>query len=175
MPLRDEMQSSSRRTAHLALFLAFALVIGLAERAIPFQPPVPGVRLGLANVVVLVALYLFPAKWCLILTLLKCVMTNLFAGSFVSLAHSVSGSLLSLAGMYLLIHCLKNQLSPVGVSVVGAALHNTGQLISAAVIMRSRFVFAFYPLLLVSAVITGLLTGIAAKWSLYHLRKHLRW
>ena len=169
MQLRDKARSQSRQTAYLALFLAFALVLGLAERAIPFQPPVPGVRLGLANVVLLAALYLFSLRWCVILTLLKCVLTNLFAGSFVSLAHSLAGSLLSLFGMYLLLRLFKDKLSPVGISVAGAALHNTGQLISAAVIMRTWMVLAFYPVLLISAAVTGLLTGIAVKWVLRYL------
>lgn len=150
----------------LGLFLAAALMIGFIERAIPFQPPIPGVRLGLPNVVMLFALYCFSFPDCLLLTGMKCLLTALLAGSFVSFWYSLSGSLLSLVGMALLLRLGREKLSPVGISVAGAVLHNIGQLFAASLAMGTSLVMGYLPLLMVSGVITGFLTGTAVRYCL---------
>ena len=166
--------TAARRIALLSMFLAYALVIGLIERMIPFGalvPGVPGLRLGLANVVVLVALYIFPARESLMLMLLKSALTALLAGSPVSMFYSITGSVLAFTCMLLLIRLLKERISPIGVSVAGAALHNTGQLFAAMILMQSAAVFAFLPYLLFAAVVTGTLTGIAARMVLKRIAR----
>jgi heptaprenyl diphosphate synthase len=172
MPLRDNISGRARRLSLLSMFLAYALVIGLLERMIPvgaLVPGVPGVRLGLANVVVLAALYIFPASQALVLMLLKCVLTALISGSAASLAYSLTGSSLAFLGMLLLIKLAGEKFSPAGVSAFGAVLHNIGQLLTASALMGTFAVFVFLPQLLIAGVITGVLTGLAVKWVLKFL------
>jgi heptaprenyl diphosphate synthase len=95
--------------------------------------------------------------------LLKSLLTSLLAGAPASLFFSLTGSLFAFLGMLALIRLLESRISPIGVSVAGAALHNTGQLVAACLLMQTAAVFAFLPVLLVSAAVTGTLTGIAAR------------
>ncbi|MDR2931660.1 MAG: Gx transporter family protein [Oscillospiraceae bacterium] len=162
--MRDKV--NIRKITTLALFLAFALVAGIAERYIPISFSVPGVRLGLANVVVLAALYLFAFTDALTLVLLKCVLSVFIAGSFTSFVYSLSGSLLSLLVMALLLRVVGGTASPVGISVIGAVFHNIGQLIAAAAVMRTVTVFAYLPMLMVSGVLTGVIIGVLVKYVL---------
>ena len=172
MPSQDNRPSGAnrplraRRIALLSIFLAYALVVGLIERMIPLGaliPGVPGIRLGLANIVILVALYIFPMAESFMLMLLKSVLTSLLAGSPVSMFYSITGSVLAFLGMLLLIRLFKERVSPIGVSVAGAALHNTGQILAAGMLMQTTVVFALLPYLLLVAVTTGTLTGFAGK------------
>jgi len=97
------------------------------------------------------------------LMLLKSVLTSLLAGSPVSMFYSITGSVLAFLGMLLLIRLFKERVSPIGVSVAGAALHNTGQILAAGMLMQTTVVFALLPYLLLVAVTTGTLTGFAGK------------
>ena len=168
MPLWDNRKRLSRahNLAVLSLLLAFALMMGALERMIPFQPPIPGVRLGLPNVAVLFALYCFSFVDCLMLVFMKCFLNALLAGSFVSFFYSLSGSFLSLFGMLLLIRLLRENISPIGISAAGAVLHNIGQVAAASILMRSTLVLAYLPILLISGLITGTLTGVAVEYLL---------
>ncbi len=161
------------RLALLSVFLACALIVGIIEHSIPFEFIVPGVKLGLANVVVLTAIYLFRFRETLALVVLKCVTISFFTGSFVTFVYSLSGSLLSLVAMYLLTRLGEGRISPVGVSVVGAVCHNLGQIAAASVLMRTWMIVSYLPVLLVSGVITGVLVGLAVKYTLGTVRGRL--
>lgn len=147
----------------MAMFLACALIVGLVERAVPLPVAIPGVRPGLANVVILTALYLFSFRQVLLLVILKCVMTAFFSGSAVSFLYSLSGSLLSFFVMWLLLRFFGERLSTVGVSVAGAVFHNIGQIAAAALVMGTWLIAWHLPVLLLSGVITGILTGILVR------------
>ncbi|MDL2234119.1 Gx transporter family protein [Ruminococcaceae bacterium OttesenSCG-928-L11] len=159
------------RLVLMALFLTAAWAVGAMERLISFDFAVPGVKLGLGNVVVLTALYLFPFREVLGIALLKCVLVAMTFGSFPSLVYSVSGSLLSLLAMACLLRGLGKRLSPVGVSAAGAVFHNLGQLAAASVVMGTRYVWAYLPVLMVSGIITGVIVGIAVGFLLPRLAK----
>jgi heptaprenyl diphosphate synthase len=161
---------TTRRMTLLALLLAAALVLGLVERMIPMDAVIPGVRLGLPNAMVMLVLYLFTFRDALLIVVLKCVILALVAGTIVSFTMSFSGSLLSLFLMALLRRLLNEDVSPVGVSIVGAIFHNIGQLLAAAFILGSLYVLPYLPILLASGVGTGLLIGLAAKATLPYAR-----
>jgi len=150
-----------RKIAILAMFLAAALVLGVFERLIPLEIAVPGVRLGLPNVVILTLLYLFLPSDVILVVILKCLLTAMLGGNFISFILSLTGSLLSFAVMSALIKTADQKISPVGVSVTGAVFHNIGQLFAASFVLGTFGVFVFLPVLLVSGVITGVLTGTA--------------
>ena len=154
-----------RKITVLAIFLSVALVLGVFERMIPLEVAVPGVRLGLPNIVILTLLYLFLPSEVIFVVILKCVLTAMLAGNFVSFALSLTGSALSFMVMSALIKTAdaSGRISPVGVSVAGAVFHNIGQILAACYILDTFAVVVFLPALLVSGVITGVITGMAVK------------
>jgi heptaprenyl diphosphate synthase len=172
--LRNNGRKKTRALARNAVFLAAALVAGLAERWIPFEFAVPGVKLGLANAVVLTALYLFPQRGALAISLLKCVITAVFAGTGLSFLYSLSGAAFSFAVMAAALRFGREKISPVGVSVLGAVFHNVGQVLAASAVMKTFLLAAYLPVLLLSGVITGVLVGLAVKLVLPRVRKYSR-
>lgn len=140
--------------------IALALALSYTERFIPLQLliPLPGVKLGLANVVTLVALYMFGWKQSLPIILIRCVLGSFF-GSLTGLLFSLTGGVLALAVMAL---CkMLPVFSVYGISILGAAAHNIGQILAAMVLMNSVYVCAYLPYLLLIGICTGLATGAA--------------
>jgi len=163
MPSPAERKIRTGEIALLGVFLAYTLVISMVERMIPpVGAGIPGIRLGLANVVVLLALYLFPLPRALLLTVLKCILAAMLAGGPAALLYSLGGSLLSFFVMTALIRLLRDNISPVGVSVAGAAFHNIGQILVACLLFRSLTVLLYLPVLLMIGIGTGTLTGVLA-------------
>jgi len=160
MPSPVKRGATSREVALLGIFVAYALVISLIERMIPLSFSIPGIRLGLANVVVLMSMYLFPMSRAFLLMLLKCLLVAIFAGSPAALLYSLGGSLLSFAVMAVLIRLFHEKISPVGVSVAGAVMHNIGQILVACLLIRSWIVLLYLPALLLIGIGTGAVTGI---------------
>jgi len=148
-----------KKIALRAILLALTIAAGYAERLIPFDFAVPGVKLGLPNAAVLIGLYLLSFRDGLIIVAFKCALTALLFGSAGSFLFSVCGSVLSFAAMCLAMKILKQKISPVGVSVVGAVFHNAGQLAAAAPLLGTHKIFYYLPVLLVSGVIAGAAVG----------------
>ena len=143
-----------------AILIALALALSYTERFIPLQLliPLPGVKLGLANVVTLVSLYLLGWKRTLPIVLIRCVLGALF-GSLTGLLFSLTGGLLSLTVMAL---CKKTAVFSIyGISILGAAAHNIGQILAAMGLMMSVYVGAYLPYLLLIGIFTGFATGAA--------------
>lgn len=139
-----------------AIFTALALGLSFAERLIPLPIFLPGIKLGLANVVTLVALCILGKGSAFAILTARCLLGSLFGG-LTGLAFSLSGGLVSLGVMTLALGSKK--LSLYGVSVLGAAAHNIAQILVAMGLMASPLVGAYLPWLLVASVVTGLLTG----------------
>jgi len=169
MPSPVKRGAKSREVALLGIFVAYALVISLIERMIPLSFSIPGIRLGLANVVVLMAMYLFTLPRAFLLMVLKCLLAAIFAGSPTALLYSLGGSLASFAVMAGLVRLLREHISPVGVSVAGAALHNIGQILVACLLVKSWVMLLYLPTLLVIGIGTGAAIGVLVL----HLRPTL--
>jgi heptaprenyl diphosphate synthase len=163
MPWPAEGGRAAKQVALLGVFLAYTLVISLIERMIPLSFTIPGMRLGLANVAILLALYLFPLPQALLLLLMKCLMAAIFGGSPAALLYSLGGSLLSFAVMLLLLRLFHDHLSPLGLSVAGAAFHNTGQILVACLLLQSWAVLLYLPILLLIGTATGAIVGILVQ------------
>jgi len=170
----DKRASKAKEVAMLGIFVSYALVMSLIERMIPMSFSIPGMRLGLSNVVVLLALYLFPLSRALILTILKCLMAAMFAGSFVALLYSLGGSLLSFAVMAAMIRLFREHISPLGVSVAGAAFHNIGQILVACMLFESWALLIYLPVLLLIGIGTGAAIGILVLRIRPYLETYLR-
>ena len=148
--------------AKLGLLTAVALVLGYVEHLLPITG-IPGVKLGLANTVLLYALYLLDVPSAILLMILKVGLSGLLFGGVAAMLYSFAGGVVSLIVM-ILARRMKG-LSVVGVSVLGAAAHNIAQLAVACFVVETRAILAYLPVLLVSAAITGVLTGLVARYT----------
>lgn len=139
--------------------LALALALSYAERLIPLQMlvPLPGIKLGLANVITLVVLYMFKTRYAFLILISRCCLGAVFGGGATGFWFSVCGGFLALAVM---VAAKKAPpFSVYGVSVLGAAAHNIGQILAAMALMKSVYIGAYLPYLLLVAIVTGLSTG----------------
>ena len=152
----------------MALLTAVAVVLGYIEHLIPMPGGIPGIKLGLANTVLLYAIYLLDAKSAFLLMVLKVGLSGLMYGGVSAMMFSFGGGLCSLV-MMLLMKKLGG-VSIIGVSVVGAVFHNVGQTAVAAFMVNTAALMGYVPFLLVAAVVTGVLTGIAAKYAIQGLK-----
>ena len=155
--------SKAKKIAFCAVMIALALALSYTERFIPLQLviPLPGIKLGLANVVTLVALYRLKSRYAFAILIPRCILGAVFGGGITGLIFSLTGGLLALITMTL---AKKAPLFSVyGVSVLGAAAHNIGQILAAMVLLRSVYVGAYLPWLLIAAIVTGILTGAAGS------------
>lgn len=151
--------SRSKQIALCALMTALALALSYTERFLPLQLliPLPGVKLGLANIVTLVALYLLKTRHAFVILLLRCFLGAVFGGGITGLLMSLCGGILAMSTMAL---AKKSTLFSIyGVSILGAATHNVGQILAAMLLMQSVYVGAYLPYLLLVALLTGLITG----------------
>lgn len=146
----------------LALLTALALIIFVVELRIPPVAPIPGLKLGLANIITVFAVYRFSALECALVLLSRILLGSFFAGSMLTMVYSLSGGVLCLLGMLLLRRIIDRHHMWV-CSILGAVLHNIGQTAAAVVMMQSRAVIAYLPFLLCSGCVAGLFTGICAQ------------
>jgi heptaprenyl diphosphate synthase len=163
-------ESKAGNMALMGLFLALALILGLVERMIPLDFMIPGVKLGLANAAVMLAIYRFSYPKLLLLVIAKCVILALLGGSAVSFFYSIAGSLLSLSVMCPLVKTAGPHISPIGISVLGAVCHSMGQLTVACALLGRFFARAYLPAMTALSVVTGLLVGIIVRCLLPYLR-----
>lgn len=155
----------ARRIALCAVLTALALGLSYMERFLPLQlvVPLPGVKLGLANIVTLLALFFLGGRTAVTVLVLRCFLGSVFGGGVTALAFSLTGGLLALFTMAAARRL--RLLSLYGVSVLGAAAHNIGQIFAAMAVLKSVTVVSYLPFLLLVSIATGLLTGAAASAS----------
>lgn len=153
----------SKRITRSALLITLALALSYMERFIPLGLliPLPGVKLGLANIVTMMALYFLRPSEAFLILVLRCLLGSFFGGSVSGFAMSVTGGVLAFAVM--LFAKRIPLFSVYGVSILGAAAHNTGQVIAASILMGSAYTFYYLPFLLITAIFAGLLTGCIAS------------
>lgn len=142
------------------MMVALAFTFSYLESLIPFNFGIPGVKLGLANLVVVVALYIMKPGEAFSIAVIRILLAGLTFGNVYSLAYSLCGGILSFIVMYFM---RKTKLSVIGVSMLGGICHNIGQIIVAAVVMETARIAYYLPVLLVAGLITGLLLGIVSK------------
>lgn len=153
--------STAKKITLCGVLVAMALALSYIERFIPLQMvvPLPGVKLGLANTVTLVALYMMKTRYAFMILIARCLMGAMFSGSATGLMFSLCGGLLAMSVMA--VTKRMSLFSIYGVSILGAAAHNIGQIAAAVVLMRSIYIGTYLPYLLVVAVFTGFATGAA--------------
>jgi len=156
--------SSTRRLVFLALLIAMGSALHLAEAMLPLPLPVPGLKLGLANIVTLLALGLFGIRGGLTVAVGRVFIGSLLGGAFFSPGFflGLSGAVASTLVMALLLD-RTSCFSLVGISLAGAVTHNIGQILAAALLLQNSAIFAYLPVLLLASLPTGLFTGFVLK------------
>lgn len=151
-----------KRLAQMGLLTCIALIIFVVEMQIPLPVLVPGMKLGLANIVTVYAVYRFTPKEAALILAARMLLGSIFSGNPSALLFSVSGGILCLLGMIYLKRFIDEKHIYLS-SIMGAVLHNIGQITAAAAVMGTMSVFAYLPVLTVSGCIAGLFTGICAQ------------
>lgn len=168
MRFRGRPASTAERISYCALLAALGLIFSYIEILIPFNFGIPGVKLGVANLVIIVALYGLGSRYAFAINMVRIVIAGLLFSGVFGLLYSLAGALLSFAAM---IAARRTGLfSVTGVSICGGVFHNLGQIIVASVIIGNLKVFAYLPVLIISGVITGTIIGIVAALILRRIR-----
>lgn len=152
--------NKAKKIALFGMMVALAFTFSYFESLIPLDFVVPGVKLGLANLVVVIALYLMKPSEAFSIAIIRIFLAGLTFGNVYSIAYSLCGGILSFLVMYLV---RKTKLSVIGVSMLGGICHNIGQIIVAAIVMGTSRIAYYLPVLLVAGLITGLLLGVISK------------
>ena len=146
-----------KKTAFCGLVLALALIAGYAENLVPVAVAIPGIKLGAANSVILILLYMVGVKEAFLVNISRALLSGFLFGSMSSILYSLSGAVLSLLVMTLLKKTDRFSIS--GVSMAGGVFHNIGQLTMAALVLETIAVWYYLPVLIITGSITGFLIG----------------
>ena len=150
--------SSAQFVARVALMASLALIFSYVEAIIPYNPGIPGIKLGIANVVTVIALYKYGWKEAASVSVIRIIVAGLLFNGVFGMLYSLAGAVLSLIGM---IGLKKTGLfSAIGVSMAAGVLHNMGQLLVAAALIEDLRIFFYFPVLLFSVIAAGILVGI---------------
>jgi heptaprenyl diphosphate synthase len=156
------------RIAFFGVFTALGLIFSYVELLIPIQFGIPGIKLGLANLLIVIILYKSGVKEAFLLSIVRIVLSGFIFSNMFSIIYSLAGGILSLAVMNFF-KCKKN-LSVIGVSITGGISHNVGQLVIAVAVVNTFRVGYYIPVLLIAGVITGMLIGIVSSEALKRLK-----
>ncbi len=151
---------TTKRAAYCAMLTALAMIFGYVEALIPFGFGIPGVKLGLANIVIVLALYILPAYQALAIQLMRIVLVSFLFGNLSMMIYSLAGGILSF-----LVMCLLKRMkgfSVTGVSIAGGVSHNIGQLTVAVLVVQNLKIAFYFPALMLAGLVTGGVIGILA-------------
>ena len=161
----------NKKAQNVALYgvmIALAFTLSYLESLIPFNFGIPGIKLGLANLVVVIAIYILGEAKAFPVAIIRILLAGLTFGNTYSLIYSLCGGILSFAVMCI---AKRTKLSETGVSITGGVAHNIGQILAAAVLMGTTKIVYYLPVLLVAGVITGLLIGLLSSTVIRRLSK----
>lgn len=162
----------AKKAAYMGMMVALAFVFSYLESLVPINFGIPGIKLGLANLVAIVALYTMGIKEACTLSLIRIILTGFTFGNPASMLYSLAGGILSLLVM---IGAQKIKIfSVTGVSVLGGVFHNTGQILVAALVVENERLFYYLPMLMISGTIAGTLIGILAAILIKRLERLIK-
>ncbi|GAA2902865.1 Gx transporter family protein [Enterococcus pseudoavium] len=163
--------NKTQKLIYIALLVAQGVILGLVENLIPSPFAfAPGAKLGLANLITIVAIFTMPKKDSFSLIWMRLILTTLLGGTISTFLYSMSGSLLSYFGMLLVKSLGPKRVSIIGISATGGFLHNVGQLIVASWIAQSWTVMLYLPVMSFLGILAGSVIGIAGNYLLEHVR-----
>ncbi len=154
------MKIKTRKITFLSVFSALAIILSFVESLLPpIWSSVPGIKMGLPNIIIIFLLYKFSAKEAAIASGIRILTVVFLYGNFVTLIYSISGAVLSLGVMWIMKK--SNFFSMIGVSIAGAVAHNIGQIIVAIIILGTKEIGFYLPVLAVSGSVAGIFVGLA--------------
>lgn len=156
--------TTNNRTYRICLsgmFIGLALVLGYLESLVPISLGIPGVKLGLSNLVTIVALYKLDVKNMILITFVRVLLSSILFGNMTVMLYSMAGAALSVLVMALMVRI--NVFSKTGVSIAGGVAHNIGQLMVAWLVIGSGNIFYYMPVLLVAGTVAGACIGMLAS------------
>ena len=161
----------SKKVAMAGMFTALAMIFSYVEVLIPINLGIPGMKLGLANLVVVVSLYTMGVPMAFAVSMIRIMLVSMTFGSFSAMLYSMAGGILSFCGMALLKKV--PNFSVIGVSLLGGVLHNTGQLLVAMAVVENINLIAYLPPLMIAGMVTGILIGIVSAQVIPRIKKVL--
>ena len=164
------MRVDTKKLAMMGLFTALAMIFGYVETILPISIGIPGVKLGLANIVVVFALYRLKPLEAFWINVARIVLVSFMFGNLSMMLYSLAGGILSFVAMTLFKK--SGKFSIYGISVAGGVFHNVGQLVVAMIALETASMVYYGPVLLISGLVTGLLIGITAKEVLKRIGNH---
>ncbi len=158
-----------RKTAQLGLFLALALILSYVESLIPFSFGIPGIKLGLPNLIVVLLLYRGGASQAALVNFMRILLSGFLFSNLYAILYALAGAVCSLCAM--LIGKKAGVFSVVGVSVLGGVFHNIGQILVAMAVVETFYVGYYIPFLIAAGTVTGAVLGIVAMELIPYLKK----
>jgi len=156
--------------AYMGLFLALSLILSYIESLIPFNFGIPGIKLGLANLCVVILLYVCGWREALCVDVLRVILSGFIFGNMSMILYSLAGAVLSFICMAI-VHRIR-RFSPMGVSLTGGVTHNIGQLIVAVFALGTTRIIYYIPVLIISGALTGALLGFIAGMVINRIERY---
>ena len=156
------MRGNLRRLTELSLLTAAALIIFIIELQIPSPFVIPGIKLGLSNIITVYAVYRYRAFEAFSVLIVRILLGTIFSGNLTALIYSLSGGLLCFLGMLVFKRFIDERHLWIS-SVFGAVLHNTGQIAAALLLLQTPQILMYYPFLLLAGCLSGAFTGLCAQ------------
>ena len=144
----------------LGLTVALAMIMSYIEALVPISFAVPGIKMGLANIVIIFVLYKIGTKEAILVSLIRVILVSLLFSNVMAMAYSIAGAVLSLSVMWLLKKT--DKFSFVGVSIAGGMMHNVGQIIMAVILLGTEQIALYLPVLIITGTVTGVVIGIVS-------------
>lgn len=150
----------TKKVAMLGLTVALAMIMSYIEALVPLSFAVPGIKMGLANIVIIFVLYKIGTKEAILVSLIRVILVSLLFSNVMAMAYSIAGAVLSLSVMWLLKKT--DRFSFVGVSIAGGIMHNVGQIIMAVILLGTEQIALYLPVLIITGTVTGVVIGIVS-------------
>ena len=159
----------TKKVAMLGLTIALAMIMSYIEALVPLSFAVPGIKMGLANIVIIFVLYKIGTKEAILVSLIRVILVSLLFSNVMAMAYSIAGAVLSLSVMWLLKKT--DKFSFVGVSIAGGIMHNVGQIIMAVILLGTEQIALYLPVLIITGTVTGVVIGIVSGLVINRFRK----
>ena len=150
----------TKKVAMLGLTIALAMIMSYIEALVPLSFAVPGIKMGLANIVIIFVLYKIGTKEAILVSLIRVILVSLLFSNVMAMAYSIAGAVLSLSIMWLLKKT--DKFSVIGVSIAGGIMHNVGQIIMAVILLGTEQIALYLPVLIITGTATGVVIGIVS-------------
>ena len=159
----------TKKVAMLGLTIALAMIMSYIEALVPLSFAVPGIKMGLANIVIIFVLYKIGTKEAILVSLIRVILVSLLFSNVMAMAYSIAGAVLSLSVMWLLKKT--DKFSFVGVSIAGGIMHNVGQIIMAVILLGTEQIALYLPVLIITGTATGVVIGIVSGLVINRFKK----